>query len=289
MRILITGAGGQVGRELLRHGRGHELLPLTRKELDITDPDAVRLAATGLHPDAVINAAAYTAVDRAETEPNRAFAVNRDGPANLARACARLQVPLIHISTDYVFDGTKGTPYLEEDPVNPICTYGKSKAAGEEKVKRLCPYHVILRTSWVFSSHGHNFVKTMLKLAREREELKVVDDQYGSPTSASAIAKAIYQILNRLKESLAGTYHLTQPEPTTWYGLARAVVEEGKNHIPLRVRRILPISTREFSAPARRPANSVLDCGKARAAFGIHPVPWRESLEEVVRELVHGA
>ena len=224
MKLLIAGSKGQLGTELVRLGSGHDLLAVDYDELDITDHDAVLACFDSFHPDAVVNAAAYTAVDRAESDEAVAFAVNRDGPANLARACGRNGIPLIHVSTDYVFDGSKQDAYTESDPVAPLAVYGVSKLAGEEAVIAACPHHVILRTSWVFSAHGNNFVKTMLRLGAERDELGIVADQHGCPTSARELARGIYAVLATNPENnYWGIYHFCQPEPTTWFGFAEAV------------------------------------------------------------------
>lgn len=213
MRIAVIGAKGQVGWELARRAPllGHEALAWDMAELDITDAVAVDRALAVSGADAVINAAAYTAVDKAEQEPELAFAVNRDGPAHLAAACNRLHIPLLHISTDYVYDGNKPNPYVEDDPVAPLGVYGQSKAEGDDAVLRLLPRHLILRVSWVFGIHGHNFVKTMLRLAQEREELRVVADQFGCPTYAGDIADTLLELAGRTAEIDAsgawGTYH----------------------------------------------------------------------------------
>lgn len=287
MRLLVTGAQGQVGRELARLGTGHELLALGRKELDITDEEAVSAAIREFKPDAVINAAAYTAVDKAESDPETAYAVNRDGPSFLARACHENSAVLLHISTDYVFDGSGSRPYREDDPVSPLGVYGKSKAEGEDLVRRLCPSHVILRTSWVFSPHGANFVKTIIRLAQEHHELKVVADQNGCPTSAGEIAKTLLHIVGSFRPDRSGTYHFAQPEPTTWHAFSEAIVRAAKKEgLSVRVKRIRPIPTSQFPTPAKRPAWSVLDCTKISQAFGIAPVSWRVSLQEVVKKLV---
>jgi len=236
-------------------------------------------------PDAVINAAAYTAVDRAESEVEAAFAVNRDGPANLARACERAGISLIHISTDYVFDGSKQGAYVEGDPVSPLGVYGESKLAGEEAVRTLCPKHLILRTSWVFSAHGNNFVKTMLRLGAEREELGVVADQFGKPTSAAEIARLILDTLPDT-EGKWGTYHLAQPDAVSWHGFAEAIFDAAKRQgIVMKVEQVQPISTADYPTPARRPANSELDCRLLKSVFGVTIRGWRESLAEVIGEL----
>jgi len=288
MRLLITGANGQLGTELTRQAGGHDVLAVDYQELDITDARAVNCCVDKYRPDAVINAAAYTAVDRAEEDRDAAFAVNRDGAANLAAACARLDIPLVHVSTDYVFDGRKPSPYVEEDAPNPLGVYGRSKLAGEEAVREACPKHLIVRTSWVFSAHGHNFVKTMLRLGAEREELAVVADQRGRPTAAAEVARLILAVLPGA-EGKWDTYHLAQPDATSWHGFAEAIfAEAGAQGMQLRVRSVRPIASEEYPTPARRPANSELDCTKFESTFGRRIRPWKESLAEVIRELNHG-
>lgn len=284
MQIVIIGAQGQVGSELVRRapGLGYEVLAWDLAELDITDTEAVDHALNVSGADVVINAAAYTAVDKAEQEPERAFAANRDGPAHLATACNRLNIPLLHISTDYVYDGRKPGPYREEDPVAPLGVYGASKLAGDEAIGRLLPRHLILRVSWVFGIHGHNFVKTILRLAREREELRIVADQYGCPTYAGDIADALLELAERTAELDAqqawGVYHYCGQPATTWHGFTEAIVEEARHHEALRVRTVTPIATADYPTPAVRPLNSVLDCEKLVTRFGLQPRLWREGL-----------
>jgi len=287
MRLLITGAHGQLGHELTRLGGHHDLLALDHDQLDITDPNAVLASVNEFHPDAIINAAAYTAVDGAESHAEAAFAVNHDGPAVLARACADAGITLIHISTDYVFDGSKQGAYLENDPVAPLGVYGASKMAGEDAVLSGCSNSIVLRTSWVFSSHGSNFVKTMLRLGSERDELGVVADQHGCPTSAGELARAIYAILDRdLNDNHWGVYHFCQPEPTTWFAFANALFDIAKEQgMTFKVKRVKALTTAEYPTPTKRPANSVLDCSKFSQTFGFEIRPWPGSLAEVVGEL----
>lgn len=288
MRIIIIGAQGQVGWELTRRAPalGHDVLAWDVAELDITDAAAVdrQLAASG--GEVVINAAAYTAVDKAEQEPELAFAVNRDGPAHLAAACARLNIPLLHISTDYVYDGRKPGPYVENDTVTPLGVYGASKLAGDEAVRRLLRRHLILRVSWVFGIHGHNFVKTILRLAREREELRVVADQYGCPTFAGDIADTLLELAGRGAEIDAndawGVYHYCGEPATTWHGFASAIVELARARESLPVKTVTAITTADYPTPAARPANSVLDCARLAARLGIQPRPWRVGLEALL-------
>ena len=288
MRILVIGAQGQVGWELTRRASvlGHDVLAWDVAELDITDASAVDRELAASSAEVVINAAAYTAVDKAEQEPAVAFAVNRDGPAHLAAACARLQIPLLHISTDYVYDGRKRDPYVENDATAPLGVYGASKLAGDEAVRRLLPRHLILRVSWVFGVHGHNFVKTILRLAREREELRVVADQYGCPTFAGDIADVLLELAGRSAELDArdawGIYHYCGEPATTWHGFASAIVELARARESLPVRTVTAITTADYLLPSARPVNSVLDCAKLAAQFGIRPRPWRVGLEALL-------
>ncbi|HRX69572.1 MAG: dTDP-4-dehydrorhamnose reductase [Gammaproteobacteria bacterium] len=288
MRIIVIGAQGQVGWELTRRALalGHNVLAWDQAELDITDAAAVDQALNASNADVVINAAAYTAVDKAEQDPEQAFAVNRDGPVHLAAACARLNLPLLHISTDYVYDGAKTSPYVEDDPTAPMGVYGASKLAGDEAVRPLCPRHLILRVSWVFGVHGHNFVKTILRLAREREALRVVADQYGCPTFAGDIADALLELAGRITEIDAraawGTYHYCGHPATTWHGFASAIVEMAREQEPLPVKTVTAITTADYPTPAARPANSVLDCSRLARNFGIQPRPWQEGLRQLL-------
>jgi dTDP-4-dehydrorhamnose reductase len=288
MGILVVGKSGQLARALVQLSalRGVPLIAVGRPELDLEDAELVRPIVTAVRPSTIVNSAAYTAVDQAEAEPERAFAVNRDGAARLAAVAAELQVPYIHISTDYVFDGRKSSPYNEEDQPNPLGVYGRSKLEGEQAVREACPAAVVLRTSWVYSPWGRNFVKTMLGLAETREVVKVVDDQHGAPTAAGDLARAILDIAAQLDASgrRAGTYHLTAAGETTWHGFAAAIFA-GLVSRSRRVPVLIPIATRNYSTSARRPANSCLDCAKVARDFGIALPHWRESLEACVDEL----
>jgi dTDP-4-dehydrorhamnose reductase len=288
MKLLVLGAGGQVGRELCRLAwpAGYRVAGFGRDGVDIAQRQAVAEAVARERPDIVVNAAAYTAVDRAESEPEAAWAGNCTGPANLAAACAETGIPLIHLSTDYVFDGTKEGPYREDDPVAPLGVYGESKEAGDRAVREALPEHVILRTAWVYAAHGRNFVNTMLRLAGEHPVLRVVADQTGSPTAAADIAVAIAVVTQQTAAGNRrwGTYHFAGGGAVTWHGFAEAIFAEAA---PWRgpPPRVEPITTADYPTPARRPANSVLDCTKIGDAFGITPRPWRAALADVIREI----
>jgi dTDP-4-dehydrorhamnose reductase len=291
MRILITGGEGQLGTELIAQSRAHgiEVLAPTLAQMDLTDPAQVDAFWGPFQPQALINAAAYTAVDRAETEPELAFAVNAAAPAYLAGRCRREGIPLIHISTDYVFDGRKGSPYLEEDPLSPLGVYGRSKAEGESAVRGALDRHLIIRTSWLYSAHGANFVKTVMRLAAERDELRIVDDQFGSPTSAEDLAGALLTIASRTgagKDFPWGTYHYCGNGVTSWCGLARRVLETLVAQGRMSSFRLTPITTALYPTPARRPAYSALDCGRIEAAFGINRPPWQTGVEKAVLQLL---
>jgi dTDP-4-dehydrorhamnose reductase len=283
MTILVTGAKGQVGRELINKGMlsGRKMVGIDLQEVDITDAIAVNRFLGSMDLEIVVNAAAFTAVDAAETEIEAAFAVNRDGAANLADICAEKKIPLIHISTDYVYDGMKKGAYLESDEVSPQGVYARSKAQGDAAVADKLIEHIILRTAWVYSVHGNNFVKTMLRLFRDKPSVSVVDDQYGSPTHASDIADAILCIVDHIqrnKETEWGVYHYTGQGKTNWYGFAKKVYELATPLEPFSLKELKPIPSSAYPTPARRPANSVLDCTKIQEMFGITPAPWEESL-----------
>lgn len=288
MRVLVIGSSGQLGFELMRTAwpASWSISGLTHGDLDITDSGAVDRVLNASGSALVVNAAGYTAVDRAEIDSPAAFAVNRNGAAHVADACARTGIPLMHISTDYVFDGTKRDAYAEDDPVAPINVYGASKAAGEDEVRRRSARHLILRTSWLYGAHGTNFVKAMLRLGAERPELRVVDDQLGSPTAAADLAACIVQISHRIATASPrwGTYHLCGAGATTWYEFARCIFDlrtSGRNAAP----RLRSVSSAEFDAPARRPPNSRLDCGRMQRVFGVACPPWETSLARRLPEI----
>ena len=284
MRVLIVGKTGQVGRELgrIEWPANVSVVQLDRSQWNMAEPRHATAWVLDTQPDIVINAAAYTAVDRAETEPLIATAVNRDAPAALAEACKNAKANLIHISTDYVFDGCKHEAYVESDPVAPLSVYGRTKEAGEAAIRDHLREHVILRTSWVFAAHGSNFVRTMLRLGRERSELRIVSDQRGAPTAARDIALAIARIVNAIGNGHGswGTYHFASGEPTSWFGFAEAVFALAGMHPTL-----VPIPTEDYRALARRPLNSVLDCGRIAAEYGIAQPSWRPALAKTLTEL----
>ncbi len=277
--ILVFGKTGQVARELAR------LVPearyLGREDADLSDPAACAAAIAAHRPEAVINAAAYTAVDRAETDAARATLINGAAPAAMARACAALAVPFVHISTDYVFDGAGSEPFTPDHPTAPLNAYGRSKLIGEDGVRSAGGAHVILRTSWVFSAHGNNFVRTMLRLGAERDHLRVVADQIGGPTPARAIASACLHIVKQLHDAPAksGTYHFAGAPETSWAGFARAIMAEAGLAC-----RIDEIASAEYPTPARRPMNSRLDCS-GLSALGLTRPDWREHLHILITDL----
>ncbi len=290
--LLIIGSTGQLGWELCRQGedQGFDLISLDLPEFDITDQAAVFRTVLQSNADLVVNASAYTAVDKAESEPELAFAVNCDGPSYLASACAETGIPLIHVSTDYVFDGQKEGPYLETDPVCPIGVYGKSKAEGEEKVRSNLKEHIIIRTSWLYGVHGNNFVKTVLRLGKEKDELGVVDDQYGCPTYAADLAEAILKITSHIGEGKSipwGTYHYCGGGSTTWYGFASKIFAIAKEYENLKIKKVIPIKTSEYPTPAKRPKNSIMDCAALERNFGIVPEAWDMSLKRMLNEYYH--
>ena len=289
MKVLVFGAGGQIGREVCRAAwpPRYKILPLDRGAVDIAKNTAVTATLAREVPDLVINLAAYTAVDRAESEPEAAWAVNCAGTAHIAAACDERATPLIHVSTDYVFDGRKTEAYLEDDAVEPLNVYGHSKEAGERAVRTALAPHVILRTAWVFGASGANFVKTMLRLAAERPVLRVVADQRGCPTAAADIAGALVVIAEHVArgETKWGTYHFVGDRAVSWHGLAEAIFDLAASRLTA-CPRIEAITTDQYPTPARRPMNSVLDCRKIEGVFGIHPSPWRVGLASVIREVL---
>ena len=277
MRILLIGPTGQVGGELApRLAALGGVVALDRRALDLADPDAIRAGVRGARPDVIVNAAAYTAVDRAESEPDRANAINARAPGVLAEEAKSLGALLVHYSTDYVFDGTKASPYTEGDAPNPLSVYGRTKLGGERAIRVSGCRHLILRTSWVYASRGHNFLLTMLRLGAERSELRVVGDQRGAPTWARDIAAATVRLLAKPPN---GLFHLTAAGETTWHGFAREIMRlAGLTPVVHRIR------AAEYPTAARRPANSVLDNARLRAAAGVVMPAWDESLARCLAE-----
>ena len=291
IRVAVTGKNGQVARSLVESGPalGIEVAAVGRPELDLTVLDTIQPALAAVEPDLVVNAAAYTAVDRAEQEPVQAYAINGTGARAVAAAACALGVPLIHLSTDYVFDGSKTTPYVEADPVAPANVYGASKLAGEQSVAAATPDHVILRTAWVYSPFGKNFVRTMLSLAATRGEVRVVSDQCGCPTYASDIAAAIAAIAQNLlnkphDRQLRGLFHLAGSGETTWADFAAAIFDfVAANGSPKPV--VTPIASVDYPTAARRPKNSRLDCSKLARLHGVQLPLWRTSLSACLERL----
>jgi dTDP-4-dehydrorhamnose reductase len=287
--ILVFGGNGQLGQELVRSAAesATALAALSRPEADIGDRASVDSALARYRPGLVVNTAAYTKVDLAETEVEAARQGNEIGPGNLAAACAAAAVPLLSISTDYVFDGSKAGPYREGDPVCPISAYGRTKEAGERAIRAALDQHVILRTAWVYGEFGANFLKTVLRLAATRDELRIVADQRGSPTSTRDLAQAILRIAPRLiaQDPVWGTYHFTGGGVTTWHGFASRIVA-AQAPITGRHPRVVPIATADYPTAARRPANSELDCTLFAQVFGLRGRPWGEETDAITRRLV---
>lgn len=281
-RILVLGKSGQVGSELERLPKPphQEWIFVGREQCDLTQPAAIRKTVGSLAPAAIVNAAAYTAVDRAESERALCFAVNAEAPAVLAEEARKAGSLLIHYSTDYVFDGKKSAPYIETDETAPLNAYGASKAAGEQAVAAAACRFLVLRTSWVYSAHGKNFLLTMLRLGREQPELRIVDDQIGAPTSACAIAKATLRLLESGSgpDSPSGIYHMTAGGSTSWCGFAQAILERQSGSRA----KITGIATSEYPTAAARPRNSLLDNGKFERTFGFRLPPWHRQLTEVL-------
>jgi dTDP-4-dehydrorhamnose reductase len=287
MKILIAGKNGQVGSCLvdqLSTMSDVTLLALDRDQLDITDATQVNKVVAEFNPNIIINAAAYTAVDKAEQESELAYTINRDGPHNLAVAANEINATIIHISTDYVFAGDSLESYVESDQTDPQGEYGRSKLAGEQAVERACSRHIILRTAWVFGEHGHNFVKTMLRLGKTRDTLGVVADQFGGPTYAGDIAKAIVAISQQIIDGnqAYGIYHYSGFPHVSWHTFAEKIfniaVEQGVLKQSIQVN---PIMTQDYPTPAKRPANSRLNCHKIDSAFGIHQSDWLAALTRI--------
>ena len=301
LAILLTGKTGQLGSEFSRSlPRLGEVIAPDRNDLDLRDPEKIRRVMRDARPQLIVNAAAYTAVDAAETDETAALAVNAEGPQVLAVEARKLGALLIHFSTDYVFDGSKNSPYVESDSPNPLNAYGRTKLAGEEAIRNSGASHLTLRTSWVYALHGRNFLRTILRLATEREELKIVDDQIGAPTSAKGLAEAATALLHEMIAatndrltfpSVRGTYHMTAAGQTNWHEFAKAILEEASrapqdlpwltsatNGRPIIASRVLPTSTQSFGSPTQRPAYSVLSNARLREGFGVTLADWRTQL-----------
>jgi dTDP-4-dehydrorhamnose reductase len=298
-RILVTGKDGQVGFELLSSLAGlGQVIAVGREKMDLSQPDSIRRAVRDFSPDLIVNPAAYTAVDQAESEPDLAMAINGTAPGILAEEAKRLGAALIHYSTDYVFDGTKAAPYTEDDATCPINAYGRTKLAGERAIKAVGAPHLILRTSWVYGMRGKNFLLTILRLAKERDELRIVDDQFGVPTWSRALARATAGVLTHLSygkpgfaEAYAGqsgVYHLTAAGQTSWHGFAAAILEHAsrpEQRLLQRVPSLKRISTDQYPLPAPRPRYSVLANTKLQRVFGVSMPDWKTSLAECMRRV----
>ncbi|SHF55307.1 dTDP-4-dehydrorhamnose reductase [Microbulbifer donghaiensis] len=286
MKILVTGKYGQLAQELQKRCPAEvELIALDRQELDISNRDAVMATLKEVRPEVVINAAAYTAVDKAESEAELAYAINANGAESVALACREFDARLIHVSTDFVFDGQKSSPYTVDDQVRPLGIYGESKAAGEEAVRAILPHAVIVRTAWVYAAHGNNFMNTMVRLMAEREQLGVVADQIGTPTWTGTLAKALYALAS--ESGAEGIYHCTDAGAASWYDFAIAIYEEGKAAGLLPAEKnvqIKPITTADYPTPAARPSYSVLDKSRLVNELGMELPHWRQSLRQALAE-----
>ena len=294
MKILLTGASGQVGWELARTLMPlGEVLAVNRQQADLADLQSLRTVIQTYQPDVIVNPAAYTAVDKAETERELAFLINAEAPGVLAEEAKKLGALLVHYSTDYVFDGAKNTPYSEDDATKPINVYGQSKLAGEQAIQAVSGDYLILRTSWVYASRGNNFLKTILRLASEREELKIVADQIGAPTWARLIAEvtvhAVRQSMQERQANLfnANIYHLTSSGETSWYGFAQQIVDNIREQgtLTLKNKLIQPILTTDYPLPAQRPANSRISCSRLEQQFGLSLPSWDNALKLCMQEL----
>jgi dTDP-4-dehydrorhamnose reductase len=284
-RVLVTGGHGQIASSLCNHplAAGFIMKFCSHEEFDITQPALIQHVITAFVPDIIINTAAYTAVDKAEEEASAADRANHIGAGHLALACQKNQIKLLHLSTDYVFNGDKIGKYLEDDDADPINIYGKTKWLGEQAVRSNCQNHVILRVSGVFSEHGNNFLRTILKLARERSTLRVVSDQITCPTYAGDIAKAILTICRTPTQQ--GTFHFCSADAVSWCDFAQAIVDEALQFEKLLINEIVPISSSEYKTAAKRPKNAVLDCSKIASVFNIRQPSWREAISQIFAKL----
>lgn len=291
MKLLIIGSKGQLGSELVRKCKRNDFsfLALDLPEFNITDPSQVEKTLAVFKPSIVFNASAYTNVDKAETDLAIAFSVNSDGPANLAIYCDKNRIPIIHISTDYVFDGSKGQAYTESDPVSPLGVYGKSKEEGESKLRSILKQHIILRTSWLYGAYGNNFLKTMLWLGNEKKIIKVVSDQYGCPTCAADLAEAVVDISKQITQNpkiFWGTYHYCGLGITTWHKFAKAIFEIAGQYQNYKVSSVEAITTAQYPTRTKRPAFSALDCNLINKNFGITQKPWQGSLKKTIERIL---
>jgi len=282
MKILITGVSGQVGHALMHELTEHELIGLTRQDCDLTNPDQIRQVIDQHQPDLIINPAAYTKVDQAEDESELAFKINRDAPKVMAEKAREYHIPLIHFSTDYVFDGEKEEAYVEDDPTHPLGVYGHSKFACEEAIQEVGGQIYIFRTSWVYSNLGHNFYLTMKKLSYERDELKVVADQTGVPTSNQFIAEQIKNIVPQLNQNNTGVYHLVPDGFCSWYEFAKQIINQTNPQFSLN--NLHAIQTHEFPTKTKRPKNSILNNAKIKQTFNLEFNYWQAELEKVIYE-----
>ncbi len=282
MKILITGVSGQVGYALMRELNDHELIGLTRQDCDLTNLDQIRQVIDNHKPELIINPAAYTKVDQAEDEPELAFQINRDAPKVMAEKAREYNIPLIHFSTDYVFDGKKNEAYLESDPTQPLGVYGQSKCAGEEAIQEVGGLNYIFRTSWVYSNIGHNFSLTIKRLSQERDKLKVVADQVGVPTSNQFIAEQIKHIIPQINQNNTGIYHLVTDGSCSWYVFAKEIISHTNPQFNLE--NLQAITTDEFPTKTIRPKNSILNNGKIKQTFNLECNHWQRELEKVINE-----
>jgi len=282
MKILITGINGQVGHALMQNLTDHELIGLTRQNCDLTNLDQIRQVIDQHQPDLIINPAAYTKVDQAEDEPELAFIINRDAPRVMAEKAREYNIPLIHFSTDYVFNGEKKEAYVEDDLTQPLGVYGQSKCAGEEAVQEAGGLTYIFRTSWVYSTIGHNFFLTMKKLSQERDELKVVADQTGVPTSNTFIAEQIKTIIPELNNNNPGIYHLVPDGSCSWHEFAKQIISQANSKFNLE--HLHAIQTHDFPTKTKRPKNSILNNAKIKQTFNLEVNHWQTELEKVIHE-----
>jgi dTDP-4-dehydrorhamnose reductase len=279
-KFLLLGANGQVGTELRRSfADAGEVIACDRARADLSHPEKLRALVRDIRPDVILNAAAYTAVDRAESEPDLAMLINGTAPRVLAEEAAKTGALLVHYSTDYVFDGTKDGAWIETDATHPLSVYGKTKLAGEQGIQETAAKYLIFRTSWVFGPYGQNFLRTMLRLGKEKPQLRIVDDQIGAPTSSSAIANATRAVLKGAADIPSGIYHMSCAGQTSWYGFARAIFTQAATP------EIIPITTEEYPTPARRPRNSVLSNQKLKTTFRVELPSWEEALQRVLQSI----